>query len=181
MAGGTTYRDELTRQIGALGLVVALTTCFVAAACSEEQGSDRAASTGSAAKQAATKPEPNQPSMPLVTSLQIEDIVVGKGVEAQTGETVDVHYTGWLYDPKRDGNRGKKFDSSHDRGQPLSFRLGAGRVIRGWDEGVVGMRVGGKRILTIPSGMAYGPRGAGGGSIPPHAELVFEVELMRVR
>ena len=102
-----------------------------------------------------------------------EDVVVGTGVEATKGKTVSVHYTGWLTD-------GKKFDSSKDRGQPFNFSLGAGQVIRGWDEGVAGMKVGGKRKLTIPPDLGYGSRGAGG-AIPPNATLVFEVELLGVR
>src|SRR5512136_994302 len=101
------------------------------------------------------------------------DLVVGSGPEAQKGQTVDVHYTGWLTD-------GKKFDSSVDRGAPFSFRLGAGQVIPGWDKGVAGMRVGGKRKLTIPPALAYGPRGVPG-AIPPNSVLVFEVELLGVR
>ncbi|MGZ3687946.1 MAG: FKBP-type peptidyl-prolyl cis-trans isomerase [Bdellovibrionota bacterium] len=107
-----------------------------------------------------------------VTELKSEDLVVGTGVEATAGQTVSVHYTGWLTD-------GKKFDSSLDRGQPFKFRLGAGQVIPGWDKGVQGMKVGGKRKLTIPSSMGYGERGAGG-VIPPNATLVFEVELLGV-
>ncbi len=116
-----------------------------------------------------------------VTELLIEDVVLGEGDAAKSGQTVSVHYTGWLYDPQNDGNRGKKFDSSHDRSQPFGFQLGAQRVIRGWDEGVAGMKVGGKRVLTIPAEMAYGERGAGGGLIPPNAALVFEVDLLGVK
>lgn len=108
----------------------------------------------------------------MTTELQIEDITVGDGAEAVSGQRVTVHYTGWL-------TSGKKFDSSVDRGQPFVFPLGGGRVIRGWDEGVAGMRVGGKRKLTIPPHMGYGARGAGG-VIPPNATLVFEVELLGV-
>lgn len=104
--------------------------------------------------------------------LQITDLVVGTGAEAKAGDTVTVHYTGWLTD-------GKKFDSSVDRGDPFVFPLGAGRVIRGWDEGVAGMKVGGKRELVIPPHMGYGSRGAGG-VIPPNATLKFEVELLGV-
>ena len=106
--------------------------------------------------------------------LQIEDMAIGKGAEAKAGKSVDVHYTGWLTD-------GKKFDSSKDRGDPFTFRLGAGQVIQGWDQGVAGMKEGGKRKLTIPAEMGYGARGAGGGLIPPNATLVFEVELLKVR
>jgi len=112
-------------------------------------------------------------------SLQIEDTVVGSGAEARAGQHVRVHYTGWLHDPAAANARGRKFDSSKDRGQPFSFGLGQGQVIRGWDEGVQGMKVGGTRVLTIPPEMGYGARGAGG-VIPPNATLVFEVELLGV-
>ncbi|TMA32380.1 MAG: FKBP-type peptidyl-prolyl cis-trans isomerase [Deltaproteobacteria bacterium] len=105
--------------------------------------------------------------------LKIEDMVVGTGVEAVKGKQVSVHYTGWLTD-------GKKFDSSKDRGQPFQFALGRGQVIQGWDDGVAGMKVGGKRKLTIPPELGYGTAGAGG-VIPPNATLVFEVELLGVR
>lgn len=104
----------------------------------------------------------------------------GSGAVASAGSDVTVHYTGWLYDEKAADKHGAKFDSSLDRGEPLTFLLGAGRVIRGWDEGVAGMRVGGKRVLMIPSEYGYGRKGAGG-AIPPHASLVFEVELLDVK
>jgi FKBP-type peptidyl-prolyl cis-trans isomerase FkpA len=112
-------------------------------------------------------------------SLQIEDTVVGSGAEARAGQNVRVHYTGWLHDPAAANARGRKFDSSKDRGQPFSFGLGQGQVIRGWDEGVQGMKVGGTRVLTIPPEMGYGARGAGG-VIPPNATRGFEVELLGV-
>jgi FKBP-type peptidyl-prolyl cis-trans isomerase len=111
-----------------------------------------------------------------VSELQKIDTVVGDGKEAVAGNDVDVHYTGWLFDEKAPDQKGQKFDSSLDRGQLFSFPLGAGHVIKGWDEGVQGMKIGGKRTLIIPSEMGYGPRGAGG-VIPPNATLVFEVEL----
>lgn len=110
------------------------------------------------------------------SGLQYEDTTVGDGAEARKGQSVTVHYTGWLWN---DGVQGRKFDSSKDRNDPFVFALGAGMVIRGWDEGVAGMRVGGKRTLRIPADMGYGKRGAGR-VIPPHASLVFEVELLDV-
>ena len=113
-----------------------------------------------------------------MAQLQMIDVVVGSGDEAKRGP-VTVHYTGWLHDPAATDGHGKKFDSSHDRREPFEFSLGGGQVIRGWDEGVVGMKVGGKRTLVIPPEMGYGPRGAGG-VIPPNATLVFDVELVRV-
>ena len=114
-----------------------------------------------------------------MADLQKTDTLVGHGAEAKSGPVV-VHYTGWLHDPSKSDGRGRKFDSSVDRRQPFEFTLGGGQVIRGWDEGVVGMKVGGKRTLVIPPEMAYGPRGAGG-VIPPNATLVFDVELVEVR
>lgn len=110
------------------------------------------------------------------SGLQIEDVVVGSGTEASSGQHVTVHYTGWLYE---NGQAGSKFDSSKDRGDPFDFPLGAGHVIRGWDEGVAGMKVGGTRRLVIPPALGYGARGAGG-VIPPNATLLFEVELLEV-
>ena len=110
----------------------------------------------------------------------IDERRLGTGDEAVPGKTVSVHYTGWLFDPAAAENKGRKFDSSRDRGAPFSFRLGAGQVIQGWDEGVKGMKVGGQRTLTIPPEMGYGARGAGG-VIPPNATLVFDVELLGVR
>ena len=106
------------------------------------------------------------------SGLKYEDLKEGTGAEAKKGDTVEVHYTGTL-------TNGKKFDSSHDRNEPFSFKLGAGMVIKGWDEGVAGMKVGGKRKLMIPSKLGYGSRGAGK-VIPPDADLVFEVELLKV-
>ncbi len=112
------------------------------------------------------------------SGLRYQDTVVGTGTEAVAGKGVDVHYTGWLLGAN--DTKGKKFDSSLDRGQPFSFSLGAHRVIAGWDEGVAGMKVGGKRTLYIPSKLGYGARGAGG-AIPPNADLVFDVELLGVK
>jgi FKBP-type peptidyl-prolyl cis-trans isomerase FkpA len=115
----------------------------------------------------------------MITSasgLQYEDTVIGTGAEAAAGQQVSVHYTGWLYN---DGVKGAKFDSSKDRNDPFEFGLGAGMVIKGWDEGVQGMKVGGTRVLVIPPQLGYGARGAGG-VIPPNATLMFEVELLDV-
>jgi FKBP-type peptidyl-prolyl cis-trans isomerase FkpA len=111
------------------------------------------------------------------SGLQYDDIVTGEGAEATTGQNVTVHYTGWLRND--DGSKGAKFDSSKDRNDPFEFALGAGMVIRGWDEGVQGMKVGGTRQLTIPADLGYGARGAGG-VIPPNATLIFDVELLAV-
>jgi FKBP-type peptidyl-prolyl cis-trans isomerase FkpA len=110
------------------------------------------------------------------SGLIYDDKVVGNGAEASAGQEVSVHYTGWLF---YGGERGRKFDSSKDRGEPFAFPLGAGHVIKGWDEGVAGMKVGGTRVLTIPPQLGYGARGAGG-VIPPNATLIFEVELLGV-
>lgn len=116
--------------------------------------------------------EATAPTSDPVTELKIEDIQVGTGAEAVAGKTVTVHYTGWLTD-------GTKFDSSVDRGEPFPFPLGAGRVIPGWEQGVTGMKVGGKRRLIIPPDLAYGPQGTG--PIPPNATLIFDVELLDVQ
>ena len=123
--------------------------------------------------------DPGPPPGGSVADLQRIDQTVGEGDIAVSGHKVTVHYTGWLYDENAPQQRGEKFDSSVDRGQPFSFLLGAGQVIRGWDDGVAGMRVGGKRVLMIPSDYGYGRKGAGG-AIPPNASLVFEVELLAV-
>ena len=110
------------------------------------------------------------------SGLQYEDLVQGAGAQAKAGSYVLVHYTGWLWE---DGKAGRKFDSSKDRGEPFSFPLGAGHVIKGWDEGVADMKIGGRRHLLIPPELGYGARGAGG-VIPPNATLLFEVELLGV-
>ena len=115
-----------------------------------------------------------------VAELQRIDVTTGEGIAAVAGDEVSVHYTGWLYDQNAPDRRGAKFDSSRDRGQPFAFELGLGRVIRGWDEGVAGMQVGGTRELHIPAFLGYGADGAGR-TIPPGASLVFEVELLEIR
>lgn len=108
------------------------------------------------------------------SGLKYEDLKVGTGDEAKSGDTVEVHYTGWL-------KNGKKFDSSKDRGKPFSFKLGTGQVIKGWDEGVQGMKVGGSRKLIIPPELGYGKRDVGNGLIPPDSELTFEVDLLNIK
>ncbi|CAN1492498.1 FkpA FKBP-type peptidyl-prolyl cis-trans isomerases 1 [Methylophilaceae bacterium] len=115
-----------------------------------------------------------------ITTLVIKDTVLGNGRQAEKGLAVTVHYTGWLYDPNQKDGKGKKFDSSLDRNDPFVFNLGGGQVIRGWDEGVDGMKIHGKRTLIIPPDMGYGSRGAGG-AIPPNAVLIFDVELLGVK
>ncbi|MBJ7502804.1 MAG: FKBP-type peptidyl-prolyl cis-trans isomerase [Polynucleobacter sp.] len=130
--------------------------------------------------QSTNPPQPPTAKVTKVTELKKIDVLVGTGADATPGSNVSVHYTGWLYDPSAPNNKGKKFDSSLDRGQPFGFPLGGGRVIRGWDEGVAGMKVGGKRTLIIPPEMGYGANGAGG-VIPPNATLLFDVELLGVK
>ena len=140
-----------------------------------------AASLAAAAEPPATPPDAalQAPPAPEPTLL-VTDLVKGVGDEALPGMVVIVHYTGWLYDAAARDHHGRKFDSSRDRGQPLSFPLGAGRVIRGWEQGIPGMKVGGTRRLVIPPEMAYGDKGVGRGLIPPNATLLFEVELLAV-
>jgi peptidylprolyl isomerase len=111
------------------------------------------------------------------SGLQYEDVVVGTGAQPRSGQTCVMHYTGWLWE---NGAKGKKFDSSVDRGKPFKFTIGQGQVIKGWDEGVATMKVGGKRNLLIPPQLAYGPRNVGNGLIPPNSTLFFEVELLGV-
>ena len=143
-------------------IAIGLCTTFI---CATSQAQETAAS--------ATAEAP----APVVTMI---DTVVGTGAEAVVGTTVVVHYSGWLFDAQATNKHGKAFDSSVERGQPFSFPLGAKRVIRGWDQGVAGMKVGGKRTLIIPAALGYGARGAGS-VIPPNADLVFDVELLEVK
>jgi peptidylprolyl isomerase len=134
---------------------------------------------GAIAFDASTKASAQTGVRPVTTAsgLQIIDTRIGTGASPRTGQTCVMHYTGWLYE---NGAKGQKFDSSLDRGQPFEFPIGTGRVIRGWDEGVASMKVGGKRTLIIPARLGYGERGAGG-VIPPNATLIFEVELLAVK
>ena len=140
-----------------------------------------APASAATAQGAATSAEQGQSKLNATPeNLQTTDVKQGTGAEATVGHTVVVHYTGWLYDPSKPDSHGAKFDSSRDRAQPFSFPLGAGRVIKGWDQGVAGMKVGGQRTLVIPPQLGYGARGAGG-VIPPNATLIFDVELLDVK
>jgi len=152
---------------------LALAATLVLAACAVDEPKERVKVDPAYDRYASSLDVDIDRMRKLPSGLYIEDTSFGAGPEATPGAVVDVQYTGWLSD-------GTKFDSSYDAGQPISFRLGQGQVIRGWDEGIQGMRVGGKRRLVIPSDLAYGPRGAGG-VIPPHANLIFDVELVGVR
>jgi FKBP-type peptidyl-prolyl cis-trans isomerase len=152
------------KRITLLPLALLLTAgVFSTTACSEQS-----------APVAATIEQSN------ISELIKNDVKAGTGAEATAGRNVSVHYTGWLYDETAPEHKGKKFDSSRDRGTPFEFTLGAGRVIQGWDQGVEGMKVGGARTLVIPPQLGYGARGAGG-VIPPNATLVFDVELLGVQ
>jgi len=145
--------------------ITLLVATFALAACQAAPAAQTQPTSGAATA--------NATEVTMPDGLQYTDDQIGTGAEATTGKTAVVHYTGWLLD-------GTKFDSSVDRNQPFSFPLGAGQVIKGWDEGVVGMKVGGKRTLIIPPALGYGSRGAGG-VIPPNATLKFEVQLLDVR
>ncbi|BBI98356.1 hypothetical protein FGKAn22_00490 [Ferrigenium kumadai] len=151
------------KRIALLPLALLLAGAFSTTACSEQ-----------AAPQAAPTMEKTG-----MSELIKNDVKAGEGAEAKAGRTVSVHYTGWLYDEAAPDHKGAKFDSSRDRGMPFEFPLGAGHVIKGWDAGVEGMKVGGQRTLVIPPQLGYGARGAGG-VIPPNATLVFDVELLGV-
>lgn len=178
---------------------IAFTSLLLAAAVASAQDSTPAGNGLTAPKDPATATanaaNPANPTNPVNPNdqganapveqgphVEIIDHVIGKGKEATYGNTVVVNYTGWFYKPMAVKQRGHKFDSSLEAGRtPLDFRLGAGQVIKGWEQGVAGMKVGGKRTLIIPSELAYGPRGAPGGSIPPNTDLIFDVELMDVK
>jgi FKBP-type peptidyl-prolyl cis-trans isomerase len=159
---------------------IALTALLVAA-CSrqEETKTDAAAPAAEStpAAQAAPPTDTGNTAMPL----QKIDLTPGSGAEIKSGQNALVHYTGWLYDAAAPDNKGAKFDSSLDRNEPFEFPVGGAMVIPGWDQGVAGMKVGGKRRLVIPPELGYGSRGAGGGLIPPNATLVFDVELVEIR
>ena len=158
--------------------VVTLVLVLCAVACTQQADQDPTttqSTTMEAAAVSATEANEIQ-SIEIAPGLSARILKAGDGPLAQSGDNVDVHYTGWLYDEEAADNRGEKFDSSVDRGERFQFLLGAGKVIKGWDQGVIGMAIGEVRELTIAAEMAYGDRGAGG-LIPPGATLVFEVEL----
>lgn len=172
------------QQLVSLYLILSMGVLSTACTESKTESATKPAETPSAeVKPAAESSEPSSPqasSNNTAIEFTKTDVKVGEGAEAKSGQTVSVHYTGWLYDPAATDTHGKKFDSSRDRGSPFDFPLGASRVIKGWDQGVVGMKVGGQRTLLIPSDMAYGSRGAGG-AIPPNATLIFDVELLGIK
>ena len=163
----------MIRSFQTAALVCAVSALAATAAFSlppEEKSAQPAAS-------AAKNEEKTSKMTKTPSGLQYEDTVVGTGASPKTGQTCVMHYTGWLWESEQ---KGKKFDSSVDRGQPFEFQIGRGMVIKGWDEGVATMKVGGKRTLLIPASLGYGSRGAGG-VIPPNATLVFDVELLGVK
>jgi FKBP-type peptidyl-prolyl cis-trans isomerase len=165
----------------ALATTAALAALLMAACSRSEKPASEAAPAPAAevaAAESTTAPATPTPSGSETMDLQKTELAPGTGAEIKTGQTALVHYTGWLYDAAAPDNKGKQFDSSVG-GEPFEFPLGAGRVIAGWDQGVVGMKVGGKRRLVIPPVMGYGERGAGG-VIPPNATLVFDVELVEI-
>ena len=162
----------------AFATTAALAALALAACSRSEKPAAETPAPAAEVATAETSPAPATPTGSENMDLQKTELAPGTGAEIQSGQTALVHYTGWLYDAAAPDNKGKQFDSSVG-GEPFEFPLGAGRVIAGWDQGVVGMKVGGKRRLVIPPVMGYGERGAGG-VIPPNATLVFDVELVEI-
>ncbi|KQV36458.1 FKBP-type peptidyl-prolyl cis-trans isomerase [Massilia sp. Root335] len=179
----------MIRRIALAGLLLAAAAANAQDASQAGNGLPGPKDPAQATANAAAPANPNNPVNPAPAAqapqgpqVQVIDHVIGKGAEATYGSTVVVNYTGWFYKPLAARQRGHKFDSSLDAGrEPLEFQLGARQVIKGWEQGVQGMKVGGKRTLIIPSELAYGKRGAGGGSIPPDSDLIFDVELLKVK
>ncbi len=180
----------MIRRIALAGLLLAAVAAHAQDA--SQQAGDGLQGPKDPAQATANAAHPGNPNNPVDPTpagqeqqgpkVQVIDHVIGKGAEASVGSTVVVNYTGWFYKPLAAKQRGRKFDSSLDAGrEPLEFQLGARQVIKGWEQGVQGMKVGGKRTLIIPSELAYGKRGAGGGSIPPDSDLIFDVELLKVK
>lgn len=149
-----------------------LAASVLAAACSREAPPVQPAATTAVAEAAVT--------VPPVAELQKVDVAKGAGEGISAGQQAVVHYTGWLYEPGAPDHKGKQFDSSRERGKPFRFTIGAGGVIKGWEEGVQGMQPGGRRQLVIPASLGYGERGAGQGVIPPNATLLFDIELLAI-
>ena len=168
--------QQIIRSEKVISSFVVVLAAISIAACGQQGESPEATAVETADQANESKAE----SMTEITELQITDVVTGEGAAAQAGQDVVVHYTGWLFEPDAADQKGTKFDSSVDRAQPFVFPLGGKRVIAGWDEGVAGMQIGGKRILIIPPEMGYGANGAGG-VIPPNATLLFEVELLEIQ
>ena len=172
----TKSRNHL--KIATLALLLSASSLVLAQEHSTETETSTTLTTATTATTEQPAPEITQAAQ--LPQVKITDTKIGTGAEAIDGNLVSVHYTGWLYDPSQKNGHGKKFDSSRDRAQPITFALGAHRVIPGWEQGLQGMKVGGKRTLIIPSELAYGERGAGG-VIPPNATLLFEVELLSAK
>lgn len=172
----TKSRNHL--KIAMLALLLSASSLVFAQEHSTETTTPTTPTTATTATTEQPAPEITQAAQ--LPQVKITDTKIGTGAEAVDGNLVSVHYTGWLYDPSQKTGHGKKFDSSRDRAQPITFPLGAHRVIPGWEQGLQGMKVGGKRTLIIPSELAYGERGAGG-VIPPNATLLFEVELLSAK
>ena len=176
MASKFTRSDARMARGFRLGLVIGMlaTAVAVTAGCSAAPQSTAPVTAPVPAQEATpAAPAPAAEASPAVTALVIKDTKVGKGAKVKAGDTVSVHYTGWLMD-------GTKFDSSVDRGQPFDFIVGQGSVIGGWDQGLIGMQVGGKRTLIIPSDLGYGPQGTPDGTIPPNATLKFDIQLLKI-
>ena len=175
----------MTPKSLASSLTLALAFTMLAACSSRDKPTGESAAPAAPASAAAPSSEPVADATPATGTenmpLQKIELAPGAGAEIKSGQTALVHYTGWLYDAAAPENKGKKFDSSVDRNEPFEFPVGAGMVIKGWDEGVAGMKPGGKRRLVIPPELGYGARGAGGGLIPGGATLVFDVELVEIR
>jgi FKBP-type peptidyl-prolyl cis-trans isomerase FkpA len=152
-----------------------LTLLFAACAHAQTDPATTTTTTATTAAMATDTATVAQPAAPE-PKVAITDTKLGTGTVARPGMTVEVHYTGWLYDPKARDGHGKEFDSSRKRGTPIKFPLGANRVIKGWEQGIAGLKVGGRRTLVIPSALGYGARDKG--AIPPNSDLIFEVELV---
>ena len=181
-----TLSGALSIAVGAAGIAIAQDKSPDKAAAdkstAEKAAADNPATDKPAADKAADKGGASAGAAAAAAGLKITDTKVGTGKEAQAGKAALVHYTGWLYDEKAPDNKGKQFDTSANRGGlPFGFIIGVGRVIKGWDQGVVGMKVGGKRTLVVPPALGYGDKDVGNGLIPPNSTLIFDIELVEVK